>query len=441
MFDLKAILVILDGIADRSQGILGMRTPLQAAQTPNIDRIAQTASCGIMYPLFPGACAGSDLAHWHILGYGEFPYPGRSAIEALGAELRVHEGDVVIRLNLATTMIDRNERYVQISPAYLAEEEALRIAESLEEYKPEKLRAEIKHIGGPFFLMLLPKEASTYVTDSDPLYFRFPVKEVTPLEKSGKEAGVTAFEVNRFIRWSAAILEDHPVNRTRLEKGMTPVNYVLAKWASRITFFPSFKEMWGFDALIAARGIFYAGLTRCLGMVFENADNFPEAAHLKSDSASPGEDLSLKIEHALRFLDAGGDFAVVHTKAPDEASHGGRPKMKVRICEEIDKAFLLLSEQLSKREDILLAVTSNHTTPSGGSEWTVHSGEPVPLMIAGSTARTDDVLSFDEISCARGCLGQIYGKDFMPLILNFTDRARLLNSRTSPQVRPYREKI
>lgn len=441
MFDLKALLVILDGIADRSQETLGNRTPLQAAQTPNIDRIAQTASCGIMYPVFPGASAGSDFAHWHILGYGEFPYPGRPAIEALGAGLHVHEGDVVIRLNLATTMVDQNERYVQISPAHLPEEDASLIAESLKEYEPEKIGAKISHIGGPFFLMVLPKEASTHVTDSDPLYFRFPIKKVMPLEGSEKEAETTASEVNRFIGWAATVLEDHPVNRARIEKGMTPANYILAKWASRITFFPSFKEVWGFTALLTARGVFYAGLARCLGMSFGNADEFPEGAHLKSDTTSPGEDLSLKIERALRFLDAEGDFALVHTKAPDEASHGGRPKIKVRVCEEIDQAFLVLFERLSKREDILLAVTSDHTTPSGGSDWIVHSGEPVPIMIAGSTARIDDVSSFDEISCARGCLGQIYGKDLMPLILNFTDRARFSNSRTSPRVRPYRENI
>jgi len=394
-----------------------------------------------MYPVFPGASAGSDLAHWHLLGYGDLPFPGRPAIEALGSDIQVKEGNVVVRLNLATTMIDSNERYVQIAPAYLPAEQAAEIAESLERYEPEKIQTRICHIGGPFFLIILPKEASTDITDSDPLYFRLTVRNVQAFERSGKEAQATAFEINRFISWAGKVLEKHRVNRARQEKGLTPINYVLSKWASRVAYFPSFRDKWGFDALMIARGVFYAGLARCLNMRFENADDFPEGAHIKGDLASPGEDLSLKMVRALKFLNESGDFAIVHTKAPDEASHGGRPRIKARDCEEIDQAFLMLLERLSKREDVILVVTSDHATPSGGSEWIVHSGEPVPVMVAGPTARIDDVESFDEISCARGCLGQISGKDLMPLILNFTDRARFLNSRNFPLIRPYRQTI
>lgn len=440
---MKALLVVLDGIADRSQEALGRLTPLQAASMTNLDALARAGCSGHMYPLGPGICPGTDTAHWAILGYSDWRYPGRAAIEALGSGTDLLPGEVVFRVNLATTLQERGKRYVTISPAYLPEEEAGDIYTELAGYRGELFDARLVHLGGPFMLLGLSGGASTEVTDSDPLFFDIPVSPISALASmEGEDASSpedTARELNNFIGWASVVLRSHPVITGRAAAGMTFPDHVLVKWGSRLEEVPSFIEAWGFNSSVAASGLFHAGIARLLGMKLLGppcAPGTPPPAMAGVSRA--GEDLLDRMKQALGSLEQGCDLALVHTKAPDDAAHTGRPANKVRTCEEIDAAMHLAVEAAEKRNDLLVVVTADHTTPSGGSPAVIHSGESVPVVMAGSTVRVDRVRQFDEVSCAAGGLGQLTGNDLMPLVLNFTDRARFSNSRLSPGGFPFR---
>ncbi|MBU4386363.1 MAG: alkaline phosphatase [Actinobacteria bacterium] len=423
---MKALLIVLDGVADRSQGALGGKTPLQAAETPNLDRLAGAGACGHMYPLTPGACPSSDQAHWRILGYGGVPYPGRATLEALGAGVTLADGDVAISVNMATTVLDGNERYVQAAPAYLPEEEATRVAASLAEYEPEFFDTRLHHLGGPFMLLVLSGGASPLITDSDPLFYRLPVNPIVGFEGAPEAAGKTASEISRFSSWAAELFESHPVNVTRAGEAMTVVNYMLSKWPGVHGDLPSFESRWGFKAVASTSGLLYAGLAKAMGMEL-----------LQSAAQDVEEDLRQKLEAAHQALGGGFDFAFVHTKAADEASHTGRPRRKVRAIEELDRA-LETAASYAREADLVTVITADHATPSGGAGEVIHSGESVPVVIAGRNARVDAVESFDEVSCAVGSLGLISGADIMPLVLNFTDRARFGTSRPRARDIPYR---
>lgn len=190
---------------------------------------------------------------------------------------------------------------------------------------------------------------------------------------------------------------------------------------------PPFSETWGFAAVAAASGVFYAGLARVLGMEFH-----------EHKSLEAGEDLYDKLRDAREALDGGFDFAFVHSKAADEASHTGRPGRKVRTIEELDLALAVVAESFARDPELLTVITCDHTSPSSGTDEVIHSGESVPVLMAGRNARVDAVSSFDEVSCASGSLGTIRGSDMMPLVLNFTNRARFGLSRPGPADRPYR---
>lgn len=414
-------------MADRSQGVLGGRTPLQAALTPNLDSIAGAGACGHMYPVGPGVCTSSDLSHWRILGYGGLPFPGRAAIEALAGNVRLEPGDVIIRFNMATTTVEKGERYVQIAPAFLPEEQAAAIAGSLSEYRPKNFDVQIYHEGGPFLIMVLKGGASAEVSDSDPIFYQMPVPPVVPFEGSPAAAGATAEEIVRFADWAESVLLENEINARRAEEAMNPVNYILSKWPSEYDDVPSFKDRWGFKGAIVASGVLYGGFAELLKMDFH-----------KRKAAGDYDDLNLKVEAALELLEGGYDFVFVHTKAPDEAAHTGRPKRKVSTMEELDLAMAPLVEKVLGDPEVLTVITSDHPTPSGGSLEIMHSGESVPVAMAGKNIRVDNVSSFDEVSCTGGSIGQITGDDIMPLILNFTDRARFGSSRTSGRDTRYR---
>lgn len=406
-------------MADRSQRALGGRTPLQAADLPNLDALAAMGACGHMYPVSPGTCSSSDQAHWQILGYGGYPYPGRASIEAIGAGVDLGAVDVVVRVNLASTMIDGGAKYVQIAPAYLPDEQAADIFTSLSAYSSGRFETGLHHLGGPFMVLALSGGASVDVTDSDPLFYRLPVAPIMPLEgESPDAASATARELSEFTAWAEHVLASHPVNKKREAEGMTVINDVILKWPSSTPAVPTFRRSWGFDAVAAVSGVFYAGLSRLFGMELREIGRGNGAL-----------DLSSKLEVAADALLEGRDFAFIHTKAADEASHTGKPAKKVKALEELDEALGLALDRFASDPDLLTVITADHSSPSGGSEDVIHSGESVPVVMVGSNVRVDPVERFDELSCTAGSLGQISGADVMPLVLNCTDRARFGTSR------------
>lgn len=152
-----------------------------------------------------------------------------------------------------------------------------------------------------------------------------------------------------------------------------------------------------------------------------------------TDSTDPGADLAARLEKVLE-LKADYDFFHVHSKAPDQAAHTKNPANKVEAIESLDRGLGRVVDFFLDRETVLV-VTADHSTPSSGPQ--VHSGEEVPINVNGPGIRKDPVEDFDEVSCACGCLGQTRGRDFMYMVLNWLDRAKLHGLRDTPENRPY----
>ncbi len=83
------VVVLLDGLADRAHASLGGRTANEVAATPNLDRLAASGSCGVLYAVGPGRAPSSEVAHWSMLGYTPEEFPGRAVFEALGEGQRL----------------------------------------------------------------------------------------------------------------------------------------------------------------------------------------------------------------------------------------------------------------------------------------------------------------------------------------------------------------
>ena len=172
-----------------------------------------------------------------------------------------------------------------------------------------------------------------------------------------------------------------------------------------------------------ASGSVYGGLAHELGIDF----------HLVQDSDDPGMDLRDRIRLALS--DTMHDFIHVHTKVPDEAAHTGDPVFKKNQISRLDRGLKDLVKVIEKEQDILVVVTADHSTPSISPM--VHSGEPVPFVMAGPSIRRDDVKYFSEIQAARGCLGLFRGAEMMLMILNFSNRGNLDGHQLGPVKRAY----
>jgi 2,3-bisphosphoglycerate-independent phosphoglycerate mutase len=125
----------------------------------------------------------------------------------------------------------------------------------------------------------------------------------------------------------------------------------------------------------------------------------------------------------------------VHTKMTDEVSHKGNAIEKKEVIEDLDSGMDELVEAVAKRKDLLVVVTGDHSTPSESR--LVHSGESVPVIMAGPKIRRDRVDCFDEISAAQGCLGLMRGRELMLMMLNASERSILTGLCLGDTVRPY----
>ncbi len=65
----KYVVLIGDGMADYPLAELDGRTPLQAARTPHLDRLARKGTLGRVVTVPSGYPPGSDVANLTVFGY------------------------------------------------------------------------------------------------------------------------------------------------------------------------------------------------------------------------------------------------------------------------------------------------------------------------------------------------------------------------------------
>lgn len=228
-----------------------------------------------------------------------------------------------------------------------------------------------------------------------------------------EEAIHTAEVMNNFLQKTYESLSNHPVNRQREADGKGTANFLLTKWAARMPEIETFEDVNGMKGCMVAKKGLMSGIAQLVGLDFSPWNTFEE-----------GVTSALALSH---------DFVWLHTKEPDEAAHTKVPQRKKEALEAIDEKLGPLVEAVN-REDLLLVVTGDHTTPSSGTM--IHSGEPVPIMFIGGPVRVDDVTEFGERSCGKGSLW-MQGTDLIPMILNFTERAQFYNFRPGGKKRRY----
>lgn len=403
----KILLCVLDGISDRPCTELGNRTPLQAARTPNLDKLARDGICGIMDPIAPGTRPGSDTAHLSLLGYPpEKYYTGRGPLEAEGCGIHMENGMIGFRANYATIdddgiVIDRRAgRISDTGPISSAIEEGVDLSSFGVEFI---FRSGAGHRAA---LAFKGEGLGAEVSSNDPkkegaIPHRFEPIEDTPENRK------TADILNEFTRQAAEILRDHHVNRERKEKGELPANIVLIRGAGKMGHYESFGEKYGLNGCVIAAATLITGIGTVLGLTPVGVEGITGS----SDTNLAGKIEATKTELKHR------DFVLLNIKGADEAGHDGDPLKKKEFIEQIDSVI----PGLFVLDNCLLVFCGDHSTPCSVKD---HSADPVPLLIHGEGVRTDDVNSYDEIACAKGGLHRIRGESLMPILLDLVNRSK-----------------
>ena len=415
MADKRAVLIVVDGMGDRPLIDHDYKTPLEYANTPNMDRLAKGGLVGSLDPISPGVRPGSDVANLALLGYDPSKYyTGRGALEALGAGIDLGPNDVAFRVNFAT--VDDDFR-VEDRRAGRIRKGASKLAKSVSEIKVQStpgvktiFKATVDHRA---VLVLKGEKLSRNVTDTDP--GEEGLKLVVSRATDGsEEAKRTAAAVNEFVKMSHEALREHPLNQERANDGEKPANIILTRGAGTRPALPSFKSMFDLRGACITGTALIEGLSRAAGI---------DIIDVRGATGSIKTDYEAK---AKAVIEGSKDrnFVLVHVKAPDIAGHDADFKGKVRALEEVDGLVGNVIDEVDIGANYV-CLTSDHATPVG---YGYHTGDPVPVVIGGPDVPASRVLKLSESSASRGNLGRIRGLDLMPVLTDLVGRGRLYGS-------------
>jgi 2,3-bisphosphoglycerate-independent phosphoglycerate mutase len=399
---LPIVVLLLDGLADRAHDSLDGRTGVEAAATPNLDRVCATGSCGVIYAVGPGRAPSSEVAHWSMLGYRPDEFPGRAVFEALGRGQEVSGEHVFAYAALRPAEQRDDGWWLTGRPNPGSDvEEAARLVESCDGISVDGLTFSLTHVWRGEAVLRISGGADERVTDSDAFFRdRHPVLRPQPIVPEAERTARAAEE------WSREV-----IRRLQGER----FNVITLKWWGRPRDVPTFEQRHGLRGTFVASSAFLRGLGRAVGL---EARDEPE-----SDDAAG--DLRGRVELARQRLDAGDTFVFCHVKSADAAGHTKDPAKKQAMIETLDAE---LGDLPTDRA--VVCITGDHATPA--SPEVIHSGDPVPFVVAGPGVRGDGVRSFGEATCADGILGHLRGPDMMPVLLNAADRPLFLGSRPTP---------
>ena len=368
---MKYLVVLCDGMADRPCPELSGKTPMEAANKPNMDFLAKSSEVGMCKTVAEGLKPGSDVANLSVLGYDPMIcYTGRSPLEAASIGVPLTDTDVALRCNLVTLSDEENyEDKTMVD--YCADDISTAEAEEIIKTVKEHFDNEIYkfYSGVSYRHCLTVKDGTTELGTMTP-----------PHDISGRVIGEylsnneNAKPLIDLMKKSFAVLKDHPVNKKRIENGRRPANSIWLWGEGRKPSLQNFFEKNGVKGGIVSAVDLLKGIGICAGM----ETPFVENATAYIDTNYEG-----KVAAAKTLFENGCDFAYIHVEAPDECGHRGEIAEKAHAIELIDEKVLapMLDYLKNSGEHYRILIMPDHPTPL---ETRTHCADPVPYLIYDS---------------------------------------------------------
>ncbi len=377
---MKYVIVLGDGMADWEIESLGGKTPLEYADTPEMDALAAKSEIGLLKTVPDGMKPGSDTANLSVIGY--FPkkyYSGRSPLEALSIGVDMKSTDIAIRTNIVTISeeegIDFGERtIIDHSSGEISTEDA---AVLLNAVKAELETDEFKFYVGTSYRHLLiwdKGEVTDFAQPHDHLGEK--IGEYLPKEKAFLDMMKKSYE----------ILNNHPINVERAKKGLNKANCLWFWGAGTKPALDKFEDKTGKKGVMISAVDLLKGIAVGAGMKVVEV----EGANGGLETNYEGKALA-----AVEALKEGNDFVYIHVEAPDEMGHQGSIEKKIKAIENLDQRVIkVVKTELEKAGlDFRMAVLPDHPTPIACR---THTSEPIPYMIYDSTKPLNETHKYNE---------------------------------------------
>lgn len=375
--DAHIILLVMDGLGGFATMDRG--SELEEAVTPNLDRLADEGSCGLVQPVGPGITAGSGPGHLALFGYEPTEHVlGRGVLAAVGVGFDLQPGDVAARGNLA--LLDDAGNVTDRRAGRIVDDRARPLVDALNErVHVDGVQVMFEHISEHRVLVVLRgADLDPRIPDLDPQRTGVPPLAPSAAHPAAEHTAGLLAAVDQAVRDALA---DQPADA------------LLLRGFDTLRELPSMQELFGVVAATVARYPMYRGVARLAGMevLARPADGSAQVAAM----AAHWDDF---------------DYFFMHDKETDRAGHDGDWDGKVAAIEAVDA---LVPDILALEPDVLV-VTGDHSSPT---QLAGHSWHPVPTVMWGPRVGRDAVATFGERACTQGLLGRRPTSELMPIML------------------------
>jgi len=410
---------LLDGVGDLPHPDINNKTPLEAAQTPNLDILAKNGKMGQVISVGKGIAPESDIAVFNMLGYKfqHSDYAGRGVIEAIGIGIDFQDGDLALRGNFATLdekdiIIDRR------AGRHIEKEDALGVAKELEDKlkfsSPLSTVVVAPTIGHRVVIRIRDEHPlSANISNTDPAYSRIDgmgiakavgdflkIERCLPLDDTDS-ANLTASLVNEFSEQTLKILRESQVNQNRAKQNKKLLNSILLRDAgNKYPKVEPINEKYSMNFSCIVDMPVEVGISNVLKMNTFSAGGLTDYEEKAKVAAK-----SMETENAI----------YVHLKGPDEFGHDGDAIGKMKNIEEIDERFFGTLLENIDTEKIVVMISADHSTPCINKG---HSDHPVPLLISGNKIKNDGSQRYTESDGAKGEIGLLEGAQVVSTALD-----------------------
>ena len=404
------VYVLLDGVGDLPHPNLVGKTPLDAASTPNLDRLAKNGTMGQVITVGKGIAPESDIAVFNMLGYKfkHDDYAGRGVVEAIGIGIDFKDGDLALRGNFATlnddgVIIDRR------AGRKIEKQDTEAVSNEIEEkikFSDENATAIITPTIGHRLVIRIRSNCtlSSNISNTDPAYGRvdgmgiakavtdfLKIEKCLPLDEES-HTKLASKLVNELTEQSLDIMKKSKVNERRKENDKKLLNGILLRDAGNI-----YPKVTPINDLHSMKFSCIVDMPVEIGI--------SEILKMKTYDAGGLTDYEEKAKVAAKAMDE-QNAVYVHLKGPDEFGHDGDAQGKMENIEEIDKRFFGTLLDNIDSSKVAVIVSADHSTPCINKG---HSADPVPLLISGDMVTNDDTQRFTEIEAKKGRIGLIDG--------------------------------
>ena len=404
------VYVLLDGVGDLPHPNLVGKTPLDAASTPNLDRLAKNGTMGQVITVGKGIAPESDIAVFNMLGYKfkHDDYAGRGVVEAIGIGIDFKDGDLALRGNFATldddgVIIDRR------AGRNIEKQDTEAVSNEIEEkikFSDENATAIITPTIGHRLVIRIRSDCtlSSNISNTDPAYGRvdgmgiaravtdfLKIEKCLPLDEES-HTKLASKLVNELTEQSLDIMKKSKVNERRKENDKKLLNGILLRDAGNI-----YPKVTPINDLHSMKFSCIVDMPVEIGI--------SKILKMKTYDAGGLTDYEEKAKVAAKAMDE-QNAVYVHLKGPDEFGHDGDAQGKMENIEEIDKRFFGTLLDNIDSSKVAVIVSADHSTPCINKG---HSADPVPLLISGDMVTNDDTQRFTETEAKKGRIGLIDG--------------------------------